>query len=151
MAARKTYPAAVKERMKQIRETAKRNPSAICWRCGKRPYNGRWNADHIFPILGDWSPLIAACEVCNKGRSNEIPYGSECRRLFHDPYVVRSIPAEALREMAVRESTRLFGSRYWIEVLIAATKGRDGKTKLIRRRGKQDKAANDMLKRKGFL
>ena len=146
-----TYTAAEKIKMKQVREAAARNPSAVCWRCGKRPYNGRWNADHIFALLGSKSPLVAACEVCNKGRNDEIPYGSECRRLFHDPFVVRSVPAEALREMAIRESTRLFGSRYWIEVLIAATKGRDGKTKLIRRRGKRDKAANDMLKRKGFL
>ena len=146
------YPDVVRKMMETIRTSAERDPAVVCWKCGSRPWNGKWEADHIFPLLGKYGPLVAACRACNRGRGGELPDGTECHRLFHGRQVLRSMPAESLRRLAVAEATRLFGSRYFIEVLIAAVDAGGGKTRKVRRRGgRKVKIENQMLRDRGYL
>ena len=118
----KQKSAVVRQRMQRIRETAAANPAAICWWCGKRPWNNRWDADHIFALLGPSGPVLAACTDCNNTRRRRLPSLDKCRRAFHSDRVVRSVSKAELQHIARAESERLFRTTEWIPLLIAADK-----------------------------
>lgn len=114
------YSPEVAQRMNAVRKEAQSNPFAVCWWCGERPRNNRWHADHIFALLGEWGPVLAACEDCNKIRRRRLPTMDRCRRAFHSDRVVRSVSRGELQEIARRKSEDLFGTTEWITLLMAA-------------------------------
>ena len=149
MAAAK-YSKLERQRMKAIREAAARTLGAVCWWCGKRPHDEKWAADHVFSLLRQRSPLVAACAKCNRSRNQKLPNSTRMERLFHSPQVVRSCPAADLRLLAETASAEMFGSEIWIDLLIAAV---DGKKLVYHPRGssfaaEQNTRLNDYIARR---
>ena len=118
------YSGQARELMDAVVRTAEGDLKVRCWWCGLRPHNYKWEADHIFPLLKKSSPIAAACRGCNRNRQQRIPNGSQMRRLFHSPEVLRTVPSETLRELAKEAATSLFGGPHWIPLLIAAVDGK---------------------------
>ena len=136
--------AEVRDTMAIIRKIAMASEWAICWICGGRPADGRWEADHVMPLLGAKGPLAAACRYCNRKKGGKIVSSDASERLFWSRDVVRSVGADELRLIAQQESTRLFGHTGHIETLLAAV---DGKKRVLNKDKKGDKAANEALSR----
>ena len=109
---------------KQLRDTAMADPAVICPWCGSRPADGRWEADHIAPILGVLGPMVVCCGVCNRRRQQKYPRGDQKTRLFWSDRVLRSCTSEQLRATLEAAAADIFGSEYWIDLLIAAVDGR---------------------------
>jgi hypothetical protein len=65
------YDSAYRARAKQVRETA-----VACYLCGKRfsqtdKQTSQVQADHVFPSLGNESPLLAAHAICNRQKGKK--------------------------------------------------------------------------------
>lgn len=116
----KRYSIGTQRLMRAVRETAKTNPAAICWWCGERPHNNRWAADHVFPLLGEFGPVVAVCAFCNRTKRRRLASVDQCRRLYHSDDVVRSCGKVKLQNIAKEETSRLFKSTAWITTLMAA-------------------------------
>lgn len=106
-----------------VSRTAHFDLSKICWWCGSRPHDNRWQADHLCPELVD-SPLIAACRRCNQSRQHIVPQPGAVRRLMNSPDIVCNLGLPALRHYLFTSSERLLGHKHLFEVLIAAQKGK---------------------------
>ena len=141
----------VQRMSKAVREAAAADVMVMCWWCGGRPADGKWQSDHIFPLLGVFGPMAACCADCNMRRKQQIPDAIQQQRLFRGEYVLLSVPQAEVRALAREHSTRLFGSRLWIDLLIACVEGKAGKTKPVYYRGKKSKISNNHLGRLGLL
>ena len=105
-----------------VRKTAKRNPSAVCWRCGFRRSTQIWHADHLCPMqvcvdFGRPHYLAAACADCNRERQKEFPYSDQVARLKTDSAVL-SHPAAEIFDFLGELSQELFGSPRHSSLLI---------------------------------
>ena len=138
-----------------LRRLAAEDPDVICWWCGMRPLDGNWDADHIFPLLGMWSDMAATCRKCNRRKQQRMARSEQKERLFWSSRVVRTCSAERCCEVAKEQSTKLFGSSDWIDLLIAATMpNKHGKTKPVFWAGggqKKAKSLNIKLEEVGLL
>lgn len=139
----------------ELRQIAEQDEYVICWWCGDRPIDGKWEADHIFPLLGMMSDMAAACAKCNRRKQQRNAWAEQKERLFWSSRVVRTCTAEECREIAKTQSIKLFGSTEWIGLLIAATMpNKHGKTKPVFMAGggqRRDRAANAKLQEVGLL
>ena len=98
---------------------------AICPECSGRPLDGRWEGDHVAPLLAD-SPVVAVCRVCNRSKNNRPPTHQKVQNLLHSDRVVRNMSAEQMRAQLVSAAETLFGHRCWLDLLLTATPGRVG-------------------------
>ena len=120
----KRYSPAETKLMAAVVRTAETNFKAKCPWCGTRPFNHKWSADHLVPLLRSSSPLVAACSSCNRRRQGKLPKGIHMERLFHSDRTVRSVPAAEMRELVNAAAESLFGSTYWVDLAIAAVDGK---------------------------
>lgn len=68
---RSRYNSQYKKRAKQVRDQARLVPTA-CHICKREILpSDRVEADHVYPELGDLSPLLPAHSVCNQRRGNK--------------------------------------------------------------------------------
>ena len=142
----KTRPKEVVAAARWLRERAMMDAFVICPWCGGR--HEVWEGDHVFPLLGVWGPMVAAGDVCNRRRQQRLQRSDVLERLFWDPRVLRSCPAEMLRDTARQGAREIFGSADWIGLLVAAVKGK----KLVYDvNGKLAAAENERLRRVGLL
>lgn len=109
---------------KRLRDTAMADPAVLCPWCGGRPFDGKWEADHIAPLLGVLGPMVAACGICNRRRQQKYPRADQKQRLFWSERVLRTCSAEQLRRTLEAAAASIFGSEYWIDLLIGAVAGR---------------------------
>lgn len=119
-----TYSAEERKLMGAVVKTAEQNLKARCPWCGTRPFNHKWSADHLVPLLRSSSPLVAACSSCNRRRQGKLPKGIHMERLFYSDRTVRSVPADQMKELVNAAAESLFGSSYWCDLAIAAVDGK---------------------------
>ena len=117
-----------------IRDTARANRNIICWWCGNRPLNGKWDGDHVMASVPH-SPIVATCSSCNRGRNGKVPDAVKTRRLFHDTGVLSSVPQPRLREWCLFQAKTRLGSASLVDCLIAKEPG-----KIIYRHSKEGRA-----------
>ena len=80
-------------------QTAEADPLVRCWWCDSRPLNRKWQADHICPTQRD-SPVIVACQRCNRLRQSLVPTMQQWQRLqFGEDHIyLRSVSGAMLFE-----------------------------------------------------
>ena len=125
------YSPQVRAVMDAVRRAAQMNEIVVCWWCGGRPWNGRWHADHIFALLGEKGPVLAACAVCNVRRRRRLPTRDKCMRAFHGDNVVRSCSQEGLQQIAREAAEELFDGVEWIRLLIAADDSKSPRQRIL--------------------
>ena len=135
------YSNAALAQMKVVRQLAKSYPAAICWWCGSRPFDERWSADHVYPLMGEASPVVAACLRCNQMRQEEVPTYERVQRLLRAGLVVRSVDGETIRRIGLEECVRRWGRDDCLDLLIAAV---PGKARVFRD-GRRDRTYSAML------
>ena len=125
------YSPQVRAVMDAVRRTAQMNEIVVCWWCGGRPWDGLWHSDHIFALLGEKGPVLAACALCNNSRRRRLPTRDKCMRAFHSDKVVRSCSQESLQHIAREAAEDIFGGVEWIRLLIAAVDSKSPRQQIL--------------------
>lgn len=116
------YSPAARHSMTLIREYARTHAWVICWWCGSRPLPGKqdWAADHVFALMGEASPIAAACFRCNLIRQQQVPDWDRVQRLLKSDQVARSVSGADILAIGKAECVRLWSRDDCIALLLAA-------------------------------
>ena len=101
---------------RSIAKLAAMNPEAICPWCGER--HTKWVGDHIIPLAGARSPIVAAGTKCNISRIAVLFRNDQIRRLFSGKCAM-SHPVADVKKFCEKWTTARYGHKRYLDIAIA--------------------------------
>ena len=113
----KNRPLAVRRAQKALSQIAVLTPAYVCPWCGQR--HVEWVGDHIVPLAGLRSPMVAAGKKCNFVRRGEVQGSDSLGRLYRPPVPVASCPASEIKRFVKNWAKVRYGSSAFAGLAIA--------------------------------